>query len=72
MRLAVEHEATLVDVTIEVDRQLRDTSDRLGDVDQFHRPVGEDETPGDAEIPVEPAVEEHTAVDLHPQLSPPG
>ena len=70
--LTVEHEPALVDVAVEVDRQLRHAGDRLADVDEHVRAVGEDEAPGDAEVTIEPAVEEHAAVDLDAELAPPG
>ena len=70
--LAVEHEAALVDVAVEVDGQLRDAGDRLGDVDEHVGAVGEHEPAGDAEVAVEPAVEQHAAVDLDAELAPAG
>ena len=70
--LAVEHQPALVDVAVEVDRQLRHPGDRLGDVDERRRAVGGDDPAGDAEVAVEPAVEQHAAVDLDAELPPAG
>ena len=70
--LPVEHETTLVDITVEVDRQLRDASDRFGDVDEHVGAVGVHQPPGDAEVAVQPAVQQHAAVDLHGELPPTG
>ena len=70
--LAIEDEAPLVDVAIEVDGELRHAGDRLVDGDERRRAVRRDEAPGDAEVAVEPAVEQHAAVDLDAELAPPG
>ena len=70
--VAVEHQPALVDVAVEVDRQLRHPRDRLGDVDQRRRPVGGDDPPGDPEVAVEPAVEQRTAVHLDAEQPPVG
>jgi hypothetical protein len=70
--LAVEHHPAFVDIAIEVDGELRHSGDRLVDRDERRRAVGGDEAPGDAEIPIEPAVEQHAPVDLDAELAPTG
>ena len=72
MRLAVEHDAALVDVAVEVDGELRHPGDRVGHGHEGVGAVGEHEAAGDAEVAVEPAVEEDAAVDLDAELAPPG
>ena len=68
--LAIEHQTALVDVAVEVDGELRDAGDRLGHVDEHVGAVGEHDAPGDAQVAVEPAVEQHAAVDLDAELPP--
>jgi hypothetical protein len=68
--LPVEYEALLVDVAVEVDGELRHPRDRLVNVDEGRRAVGHHEPAGDAEVAVEPAVEEHASVDLDAELAP--
>ena len=63
----------VVDVAVEVDGQLRDAGDRL----VRRRPASvapsaSDQPAGDAEVAVEPGVEEHAAVDLDGELPPAG
>ena len=72
VRLAIEDEAPLVDVAIEVDGELRHPGDRLVDRHERRRAVRRDEATGDAEVAVQPAVEQHPAVDLDAELAPPG
>ena len=72
LHVAIEHEPTIVDLAVEVDRQLRNTGDRLADVDERRRPVGSDHPPGDAQVTVEPTVQQHTAVDLDAEELPVG
>ena len=70
--LAVQHEAPLVDVAIEVDRELRDAQQRAVDTEQHfvdptvapHR-----QPPRQPEVAVEPRVEQHAAVDLDAELA---
>ena len=68
--LAIEQQAALVDLPVEVDGELRHAGDRFALIDEGDRPVGHDEPAGDSQIAVEPAVEEHGAVDLHAELAP--
>ena len=68
--LRVEHQPAVVDVAVEVDRELRHPRDRLGDVDEVRRAVAGHDPAGDAEVAVEPRVEEHAAVDLDAELTP--
>ena len=70
--MPIEHQPALVDLAVEVDRQLRHAGDRFVDVDQRGRAVGSDDAAGDAEIAVEPAVEQHAAVDLDAEEPPVG
>ena len=73
--LAVEQEPSLADLTVEVDRQLRHPQDRSVDPDQAHLdpPLGADGHPaGQAEVAVEPGVDQRAAVDLHAELAPAG
>ena len=71
--LAVEDEAALVDVAVEVDGELRHAGDRLVPRRRASAdPSASDEAPGDAEVAVEPAVEQHPAVDLDVELAPAG
>ena len=68
--LLVEDEASLVDVAIEMDRQLRNSAHRFVDADVDRRPVGQLDPTGDAEVAIEPRVDQRPAVDLHAQLLP--
>ena len=70
MLLPVEDESGGVDLTIEVDGELRDTCHRFADVDERGGAVGVDEASGDTEVTVEPAVVQDAAVHLDGQLSP--
>ena len=73
MALRVEHEPLLVHPAIEVDGELGDAEER---VVVLHEPDGQPfgaahgHSAGDAEVPVEPRVEERTAVDLDADLAP--
>ncbi len=68
--LLVEHEAALVDVAVEMDGELGDAADRLVDAHVDGGSVVEDDAAGDAEVAVEPRVEQRPAVDLHAELAP--
>ena len=70
MGLTVEHEATLVDVAVEVDRELGDSEQGAVDVQEAELTRGEQDPSREAEIAIEPGVVEHTAVDLDGQLTP--
>ncbi len=73
--LWVQQEAILADLPIEMDRELWHTQDRPRICDQSVLDAGIGsylEPAGETEITVEPAVEEHPAIDLHPQLCPAG
>ena len=70
MGLAVEHEAALVDVTVEMDGELRNACDRRVDVHEGRFAVRRQHPPGHSEVAVEPAVQEHTAVHLDAELAP--
>ena len=65
--LLVEGES-LVDLPVEMDRELGDARDRrrAGEDDAA---VGEAEAPGEGELPVEPRVEQRPAVDLDAELA---
>ena len=65
----VEEQALLVDVAVEVDRQLRHAGDRLVDVHERRGTVAADDPSGDAEVAVEPAVQQRPAVDLDAELN---
>ena len=71
--LAVQHQATLVDVAVEMDRELRDPQHRAIDPEQHARsrpPSRRTESrPDKPEVTVEPRVEQHPAVDLDAQLA---
>ncbi len=68
--LRVELQAGVVHPAIEVDRELRHARDRPVHVDEVRRAVAGQDPSGDAEVAVEPRVEEHTAVDLDAELTP--
>ena len=72
LHVPIEHEAAVVDLAVEVNRQLRHPCDGLAHVDQRRRPVGGDDPPGDPEISIEPAVEQRTAVHLDAEEPPVG
>ena len=72
VHVPVEDEATVVDLSIEMDRQLRDTGDWLVDVHQRRRAVGGDDAAGDAEVAIEPAVQQRAAVHLDAEQPPIG
>ena len=64
--LPVEGQA-LVRLPVQVDRQLRDARDGSG-LCQHGGAVREHEAPGEAELAVQPRVQQRAAVDLHPGL----
>jgi len=66
----VEGDAALVNVAVEVDGELRDASERPVDQDEAGVAVAQDDAPRQAEIPVEPGVQQRTPVDLDGQLAP--
>ena len=66
----VELQAGVVHAAVEVDRELWNARDRPVHVDEVRRAVAGQDPPGDAEVAVEPRVEEHTAVDLDAELTP--
>ena len=68
--LLVEDEASVVDVAVEVDCQLRNATDRLVDNDIDGRAVVQLDSAGDSQIPIEPRVDQRPAVDLDAQLLP--
>ena len=68
--LSVELQAVVVHAAIEVDRELWNPRDRTVHVDEVRRAVAGQDPSGDAEVAVEPRVEEHTAVDLDAELTP--
>ena len=68
--LLVEDKASVVDIAVEVDCQLRNATDRLVDNDIDSRPVVQHDSAGDSEVPVEPRVDQRPAVDLDAQLLP--
>ena len=68
--LLVEHQPALVDVAVEVDRQLRHPADRLVDAHVDGGAVAQHDPAGDAEVAVEPRVEQRAAVDLDAELPP--
>ena len=71
--LAVEHQAALVDVAVEVDGQLRDPGQRLGDVDERRRCRRRATTrPAMPRSRSSQLVEQHAAVDLDAELAPAG
>ena len=53
-----------------MDRQARDAQQRPVDVQEHLGAVAHDEPPGDAEVPVEPGLVRHAAVDLDGELLP--
>ena len=72
MHVPVEDEAAVVDLSIKVDRQLRDTGDWLVDVDQCRGAVGGDDAAGDTEVAIQPAVQQRAAVHLDAEQLPIG
>ena len=70
--MAVEGEAVVVDLAVEVDRQLRDAGNGLADIDQRRRAVLGDDPAGHSEVAVEPAVQQHSSVHLDPEQAPIG
>ena len=70
MLLLVEDQASLVDVAVEVDRQLRNAADGLVDRDVDGRAVVQLDAAGDAEVAVEPRVDQCAAVHLDAELLP--
>ena len=66
----VEHQPAFADLAVEMDRQLRDACERCRDVEQGFGAVCRHNSSGESEVAVEPRVEQHTAVDLDPQLCP--
>ena len=72
MQVLVEDQALVVDVAVEMDRELRHAGDRLVDVDERRRTVAADDPAGDAEVAVEPAVQQRAAVDLDAERAPVG
>ena len=70
--LPVEHEALVVDVAVEVDRELRDAQHRpVVEEVGLGEPAGavEHDASGEPEVAVEPRVEQGAAVDLDAELS---
>jgi hypothetical protein len=65
--LLVQLQAVVVDPAVEVDGQLRDPHDRVR-AHQLGPPVGQHHPPGEAELAVQPGVEQRAAVDLQAQL----
>ena len=73
--LAVEHQALVVDLAVEVDRELRHAQDRAVDQEQARsagRAVAHDHAAREPEVAIEPRVQERAAVDLDRQLAPAG
>ena len=70
--MLVEQQALVVDVAVEVDRQLRYPRHRFVDVDEGDRAVAADDPAGDPQVAVEPAVQQHPAVDLDAERAPGG
>ncbi len=68
--LLVELEAVGVHRAVQVDGELRDAQQRPVDVDEAGRAVPQGQPPGQAQVAVEPGVEERPAVDLHGHLAP--
>ncbi len=61
----------VVGTPIEVDRELRNAADRAG-LHEVQRSVASDDAARDAEVAIEPRVEQRTAVDLDADLLPAG
>ena len=59
---------TLVDLPVQVDRELRDAGDRPGS-GEHDAAVGKAEPPGEGELAVEPRIQQRPAVDLHSHLT---
>lgn len=68
--LLVELEALGGDRPVEVDGELGDAQEGSVDVDEAAGAVAQGEPAGDAEVAVEPGVEQRAAVDLHGDLAP--
>lgn len=70
--LPVEVEPVVVDAAVEVDGELRDPQQRAVDVDQGGGAVAQRQPAGQAQVSVQPAVEQRAAVDLDGHLPPAG
>jgi len=72
MPLGVEVESILPDVTVEMDCQLRDAEQRTLVTHQtLFGAIGslDHDAAGKSQVAVEPRVQQHAAIDLHPQLA---
>ena len=68
--LLVEHHPALVDLSIEVNRELGHAGDGVVHGDESGGAVAHDQAAGDAEVAIEPRVEQRPAVDLYRELLP--
>ena len=66
--LGIQLEAIIVDPAIEMNRQLRDPRERPMQAHRQAAAVVEVDGASEAEIAVEPAIEQHAAIDLDPKL----